>query len=437
MAVALDEEREIVATLHDASACADYVRSGLTEYHFADPQCRKVFAFAMSYFSDYGKGVQAPPANVLADEFPEYQSLVEGSSGASPLYLAERLKGTYVKREVEDSLRMLLPHMADNPIESASILRDSLTGIVDACKTQSSKLEYGADLAAYREMMLARRERNGVPYPFKEMQEWTGGIREGELAVLVAPPATGKSIFACKSALEAVRAGHRVHFASLELDIGNITERIEYMVANENEFRVPIADWVKGVWRAEYRDAIEEAQETIAAMPGTLFVEHPKVEERTPSALVAACKNNECDFLIVDQLQFVTKPKSDSLQESIGATLQEFKQLIMSPSDNRKLPMLLLHQMNREGAKEQKSGTGKVGSMTSIAGSAWVEQISDIVWGLGRNAEEENNDVMNLATLKVRNVSPVGWRLSWDPRMTYQFDIQRDADGNPVRLDKW
>ena len=31
---------------------------------------------------------------------------------------------------------------------------------------------------------------------------------------------------------------------------------------------------------------------------------------------------------------------------------------------------------------------------------------------IGRNDEERNNDIMNLATLKTRNVAPIGWQLS-------------------------
>ena len=97
---------------------------------------------------------------------------------------------------------------------------------------------------------------------------------------------------------------------------------------------------------------------------------------------------------------------------------------------------MLLHQMNREGARNQAKGTGKVGSMTDIAGSAWVEQIADIVWGIGRNEEERNNNIMNVATLKVRNVSPVGWRLYWDTSYGYQFKVLYEND-KPIRLEGW
>lgn len=435
--IALDAEREIVATLTDVDACKAYADVGLAGHHFADPECRAVFEFGMRYYYDLGRG-DAPSKDVLCTEFHNYETMTANTKGAAPSYLIERLLNLYVKRRAEDSMRTFAPMFAQDAWAGATMLRDSLSMIVEAAKPKANFVEYGADLDAYREMMEHRRSRNGVPYPWAEMQAHTGGIREGELAVLIGPSGMGKSLIACKTALEAVRAGHRVYFASLELDVGNITERIEFMVANEDEQRVPVSDYTAGAsFRPEYKAAIMDAQEKIAAMPGRLFVENPRVEDRTPTALVRACKLNECDFIIVDQLQFVTKPRRDSLQESIGAALQEFKEQIMSPADGIRLPMLLLHQMNREGIKEQKSGSGKVGNMTSIAGSAWVEQISDIVWGIGRNEEEANMGVMNIATLKTRNVGPVGWRLNWDTTISFQFEIARDIDGNAIRLAQW
>ena len=82
-------------------------------------------------------------------------------------------------------------------------------------------------------MVKEQQEKVGVPYPFKEMTEWTGGIRDGEMCIFVAPAGMGKTCLACKTALEAIRAGYNVYFASLELSIENIAQRIEYMVANE------------------------------------------------------------------------------------------------------------------------------------------------------------------------------------------------------------
>jgi len=437
MAVALDVETEIAATLTDSDACRVYYREGVSASHFADASMRRMFSFAMEYFTTHGCMELAPTAEVMELECPGYAAMMSDAKGAAPSYLVKRLKNEYVKRQSTDVIKTMLPSMGEDAMSAAIMMREAFSAIVDNCTPSDELMEYGKDMDAYRRKLAALREHGGAPYPFPEMQSHTGGIHEGELAVLVGPSGMGKTLLACKFALEAVRQGHDVFFASLELAIETITNRIEYMVVNEDGLKVPIFEYTSGHRTPEYDLAIQHAQDRIAAMDGRLVVSQPKVEDRTPSALVQACKAHGCDFLIVDQLQFVSKPKRDTLQESYGAALQEFKQQIMSPVDNKRLPMLLLHQMNRGGAKSQREGSGKVGFMTDIAGSAWVEQISDIVWGIGRNDEERNNDIMNLATLKTRNVAPVGWQMHWDANVSYQFDILRDESGSARRLERW
>ena len=790
MAVALDTEREILRTITQDDACRRYMEEGIYEFHFADKLCQRIFKWAMEYFSTHGSMQQAPSIDVIRTEFPEYDQAISETKGTSPSYLVTRLRNEYIRRQSEDMLQLILPMMGEDPMGCITALRDSASGIVENCKSEQYSLEYGKDMEAYRRRLAEQRAIEGVPYPFQEMTNWTGGIRPGELSILVAPPSTGKAqplsskiltdsgwvemgklsvgdsvktrsgksarvsgifpqgkldvyevefsdgrkmrcsdehiftvkykgkqkgkskykerditvremldagiidernghksakwyvplsepmdfperehvidpyllgvligdgcltcdgvvfsqneddvvkkvsklidanyivkkinsdnynysiskvcggrgtnkiraelkrlgllvrstqrfipdeymfdsasnrmklmmglfdtdgsiskdgsfsystkskrlsddicslargmgyksrvktfdrtskgkgveyeiaiitddvifssnkhleryeshyskvghrntslnriairsirnlgykeemqcimiddadhlyitdeycmthntVLACKMALEAKQKGYNVFFASLELTVENIAQRIEYMQVNRDSVRVPISDYQQGARLPQYEQAIMTAQDEIADMPGKLFISQPRVEDRTPTALVQACKANGCNLLIVDQLQFVQKPRRDSLQESYGAALQEFKQQIMTPADGVRIPLFLLHQMNRGGAKVQKEGTGRVGSMTDIAGSAWVEQIADIVWGIGRNDEERNNNVMNIATLKARNVEPVGWRLSWDTNYAYQFDVMRDESESPIRLSEW
>ena len=216
-----------------------------------------------------------------------------------------------------------------------------------------------------------------------------------------------------------------------------ICTRIELMQANRFGMVVDASTYERGMRTTEQETAIEVARQEILDMPGELYVANPIPSDRSPAAMVDLAKAKGCDLLIIDQLQFVRMPERRSLTESIGAGLQDLKQAISSPTDGRKIAVLMLHQMNRTGVKAQQQGVSKVGSMADISNSAWVEQISDVVWALGRTREEQLNDIMNLATLKVRSIAPAGWRLFWDASSSYQFYILEDEHGRPDKLEEW
>lgn len=432
----MDIEREIVATLTDAGACTVYQSKSIAEMHFCDKRYAEAYGKAMGYYRTHGRMVDAPPREVVEEMVPGFGDICAGVTGAAPSYLADELLKLYTKRQVEQILSTTLPAIRTNPIEAAALIRDSLGVVSGNVSGEEQCIEYGKDMDAYRRMAEARDSRQGAPYPFPEMQSHTGGIKPGEMAVLVGPSGRGKSQLAVKTALEAVRQGWNVYFATLELEPLAIAQRMEFMEVNNGKQRVSIRDWTSGVRIPQYMSDMKNAQERIAAMDGRLVIDQPRVQDRTPASIVQACKSHRCNFLIVDQLQFVTKPQRDNMAESVGLVMQEFKQQLMSPADNVRVPMLLLHQMNRTGVKAQE-GTGKIGSMSDIAHSSWVEQLADVVWGIGNNREEAASGVMNIATLKSRSFSAVGWRLDWDMDVSFQMDIMHDEAGRPVTLEDW
>ena len=431
----IDVEFEVARLVTDPQAMDIFYRHGITTEHFADNRCRDIFYFSMDYFIQYGRMRNAPTDEIVRSHFPEYDSLIVNTQGAEPAYLAQQLKQLYVRRAVIYSCKDLSSNLSQDPLKTAMQLREELSAITDKCIPREQLIVYGENLDAYRKLVAERKARIGFPYPFPFFQGWTGGIKPGEICTLIAPAAFGKSNCACRMALEGIRNHWNVYFASLELDPLAITERIEYMEVNKDGLVVPIARYTQGDYKPEYEVAIEQARMSIISYPGKLVIEQPQIEDRTPTKLVQTCKAKNCNMLIVDQLQFVKLPKRDTLSERVGAAMQEFKQQIMTPADNFKLPMLLLHQMNRAGIEEMRKKSGHYGSMEYISHSAWVEQISDTVIGMGCSREEANNDIMNWGTLKARNFKPLAIRLDWDMTDRFYMGEAKDEVGNVIRLD--
>ncbi|QXJ36720.1 DNA helicase [Eggerthella phage LE2-3] len=240
---------------------------------------------------------------------------------------------------------------------------------------------------------------------------------------------THNTWFAAKTALEAARQGWNVYFASLELDPYDIGRRTELLHVNRDQIVVPVDKFLKGIEMPRYVQALDRARDEIGGLPGKLVIDQPPMPERTPSALIQNAKMCGCNFVVIDQLQFVKKnPKIQSLYEQTADCIYTLKNLIASPSDNQKMPVLLLHQMTREGVKNAKDG---IGTAQDIAHSSVVEQLADVIWALGCTEEEENISVMKLVTLKTRRYGRMGYKLRWELKYQALIDLMRDDNGNP------
>lgn len=429
--MALDVETEIAATLTDPNALMVYYQSGIDASQFADPKMAEMYSFASDYFLNFAAMRGAPTLDVLRERFPDYDALTQGAAGAAPSYLSKKLKDQYCEFQLTDALRMGVENMGLDAEQKVKMLRDTLSVIVDNVTPRQQKIVYGdgESMELYKKMANAKLAEVGAPYPFEELNVETGGIKPGELAVLVAPTGKGKTWFAAKTALEAARQGWNVYFASLELDPYDIGRRTELLHVNRDQIVVPVDKFLKGIEMPRYVQALDRARDEIGGLPGKLVIDQPPMPERTPSALIQNAKMCGCNFVVIDQLQFVKKnPKIQSLYEQTADCIYTLKNLIASPSDNQKMPVLLLHQMTREGVKNAKDG---IGTAQDIAHSSVVEQLADVIWALGCTEEEENISVMKLVTLKTRRYGRMGYKLRWELKYQALIDLMRDDNGNP------
>lgn len=433
----LDVETEIIASCLNPEALLTYHSWGVDVSHFADEELAPIYEFANDYFFNYGSMRYAPTVEIISDRFPKFLELIKGAEGAAPQYLAKKLKDLYCSRQVMESIRLTTQDFSVDTEEKARLLRDSLSLIVDSVTPNAQRLEYGKDMELYNKQANINLATIGAPYPFEHLNKVTRGIKPGELVMLVAAPKKGKSWFAAKTVLEAVRMGWSVYFASLELDIMNMARRLELLEANRNGMVIPINKLNSGEEMPSYIKALEEARKRIEAYPGKLVIDKPKLKERTPSALVQNAKIAGCNFMVVDQLQFVKNPnsKARTVAEQTSEIIYELKDLIDSPADNIKMPMLMLHQLNREGIK----GSSKTGIATAqdIANSEDITRVADLIWTLGQTEEDRNANVMKLVTLATRNIAPMGFKLRWDIKYTGAIELLLTPEGNPKEIGSW
>ncbi|MFE3124018.1 replicative DNA helicase [Streptomyces hydrogenans] len=213
-------------------------------------------------------------------------------------------------------------------------------------------------------------EVTGVPTGFLDLDSLTGGWQDGQLIVIGARPAIGKSTLALDFARAAAIKHHRqVAFFSLEMsesEIGMRTLSAEARVALHHlrHNTVTDEDWTR---IAKRTSAISEAGLHVDDSPNLTLA-----DIRTRTRRLAATTG--LDLVIVDYLQLMTSlsnRRNGTRQEDVSELSRGLKMLAKS----LRVPVIALSQLNR-GPEHR---TDKKPVVSDLRESGSIEQDADMV----------------------------------------------------------
>ena len=221
------------------------------------------------------------------------------------------------------------------------------------------------------EVCQAGGQAAGVPTGFPSLDRMLMGFREGQLIIIGARPAVGKTSFALNLALNAAAAGYTVGFFSLEMSGKEIAQRLICAYA-----MISISDFRMGRISPEQWANINEATQTLSKLdiliddtPGTTVTEIRAKSRRM-------LHNKEKAIIILDYLQLVSPPPG---RRSESRTVE-----VSEMSRGLKIPLIALSQLSRQ----VESRTGKRPQLSDLRESGSIEQDADIVMFLDRSADE-------------------------------------------------
>ena len=240
----------------------------------------------------------------------------------------------------------------------------------------------------------------GTPSGFKDIDELTGGFQPGNLIVLAARPAMGKSALVTNIAQNAaVEHGHAVAMFSLEM---SETELAQRFIAAEAKLNGD--DLRKGRVRPDRWPKVLKATEKLAAAP--LFIDDSSdlgvMELRAKARRLHA--RQDLGLVIVDYLQLMRpEPGADSRVEQIGQISRGLKLLARELS----IPVIAVSQLSR--AVEARPDKRPL--LSDLRESGQIEQDADLVMFIYRdeyyNKESERPGEADIIVAKHRN-GPVG-----------------------------
>lgn len=229
------------------------------------------------------------------------------------------------------------------------------------------------------EAAAAGGQAHGVSTGYPSLDRLLLGLREGQLVILGARPAVGKTSFALNLALNAAADGYTVGFFSLEMSGKEIAQRLICAHA-----AVSISDFRTGrIEPAQWTNITEATQELakldilIDDTPGTTVTEIRAKARRM-------LHNKEKSVIILDYLQLVSPP-AGRRAENRSVEVSEMSRALKILAKELGVPVIALSQLSRA----VESRTGKRPQLSDLRESGSIEQDADIVLFLDRSSDEQ------------------------------------------------
>ncbi len=391
----LDAEQSTLGGMLLSQEAVAEVFETVSGVDFYAPKHELIFNAVLSLF---GKG---EPTDVIAvtDELNKQGNLVK-AGGADYLhsltgYVPTAANAGYYAKIVADKaiLRRLIEagtRIAQAGYESQGEVEDLVNQAqaeIYKVSSQSSREDYvplsDSLEAAIHEIEGAQKrggELTGVPTGFTDLDAYTHGLHPGQLVIVAARPAVGKSTFALDLARNAaVKHNQATIFFSLEMGRAEIAMRLmsaesSIYLQSMRKGTVTDADWTR---LAAVRGRINDAPLYIDDSPNMSLVE-----------IRAKCRRlaQQVDLkrVVIDYIQLMSSGKKvESRQQEVS----EFSRALKLLAKELGLPVVALSQLNRqaEQAKDKKP------ELSHLRESGSLEQDADVVVLLHREGIYEKD----------------------------------------------
>ncbi|GLY26909.1 replicative DNA helicase [Kineosporia sp. NBRC 101731] len=208
----------------------------------------------------------------------------------------------------------------------------------------------------------------GVPTGFVDLDALTNGLHPGQMIIIAARPAMGKSTFGL-DILRSAAIHHRMTSVMFSLEMGRNEITMRLLSA---EARIPLQNMRKGTMREEDWTRLAKTMGDISDAP--LFIDDsPNMSLMEIRAKCRRLKQrHDLKLVVIDYLQLMTSGKRvESRQQEVS----EFSRAIKLLAKELQLPVIALSQLNR--GPEQR--TDKKPAMSDLRESGSIEQDADMV----------------------------------------------------------
>jgi replicative DNA helicase len=385
---------------------------------------RKLVLWAIEYYFENGRKV-APSKDAIMTTWGDQLTpldieINDDIETDSVQWAVDQLRHDYADYMVGDQFVQSLAsamRKADGPdrvnvaLEYSQLLH-VLTQSLISRKNEMDGAEGLSDaIDRYEQMVAEGHQFRGMTFGLPEIDDHIRGVHPGEIAVVAATSGGGKSWFSLIVLLEEFKRGRKTILFTLENDVEMTFDRIACV-----KCRVDYEKWQRGEVEEGDLLRVKEFLKIMEEAPNKPIIVQPAPIEATGAAMVRRAIIEECDSIIIDQLshiQPVVGSRARQRNEVIADIVRDLHNLINQPG--MKIPLLLLHQINRKGREEAR----KIGRylMEHMGEATQVENDASHVLAIYQSPDHEIAEQAEIQMLKCRRMRKRDWEVTWRPGM--------------------
>lgn len=383
-----DMEARLLSTMINDPSCIYYVIRSIKPEMFSSMENRKIWQVVIDMFN-------ANESIDLTTVMPrvDRNTFINEIIGVTPEFGMHSLNGlmgafidTYIKRMAYitsvEALQKINGGQSCTEIEG--MFENFSKKVSDGMKDNTTKTT--TEIANELADKISKGETNRIPTSIRSIDFNTyGGFNGGNLVILAARPSVGKTTIAMQMALNASRIGKKTLVCSLEMTSEELVQRMILSTGYiaPAEFYARSFDWTN------YERAIGE----VCNNNLTINDKVSGIDELCQQIRIA-CQSDKCKFVVIDYLGLI--PITNTRLNTATA-LGEFTRKLKNTAKECNIPILLLCQLNRMSASENRSP-----QLHDLRDSGAIEQDADIVIMLERTKDDMGTVQDNSIDLWIR-----------------------------------
>lgn len=375
--------------------------------NFLKPEMFQVELYGETYRSmlaTYDKGEQISIAIIAQDlECDKWSSDYLASEYSACLGNCESsaLIKSYAVAVVKSyKSRMLKGLMEKISIEPKSI-EDSIATILTTCENlqnsrQSTSKSLKQIVAENKDNYFKDIDKHLIKTGFWALDECIGGLEGGDVTVIGARPAVGKSAYVTQIIGQVAHKGYKVGYYNLEMNESQVYERFVSRLAELSLIRVRRAK----AFLSNEEERFTRANEVLSGYNVII-----STGSKTVSEIRMESRYQKFDLIVIDYLQLIKSGKSYANRASeVGEISKSIKALAMELH----VPIILLSQLNRTSEQSQT----KEPTMADLRESGDIEQDASNIILLWNVSEDHKHKGLKVDKCRQGELTKIG--LSFD-----------------------